>query len=66
MEIIPLIASAAFDALLERSAAGSSAADSPGAGNADDDDDRTGMKRKGPSRRLSKQKRAALARIRKL
>ncbi len=60
------IASAEFDALLERSAVGSSAAGSPGAGNADDDDDRSGTKRKGPSRRLSKQKRAALARFKKL
>ena len=58
------IASAAFDALLERSAAGSSPADVAAEG--DDDDDRPGMKRKGPSRRLSKQKRTALARIRKL
>jgi len=58
------IASAAFDALLERSAAGSFPADDAAEG--DDDDDRTGMKRKGPSRRLSKQKRTAMARIRKL
>jgi predicted RNA-binding protein with PIN domain len=60
------VASAAFDALLEQSAAGSFAADASGAENGDDDDDRTGMKRKGPSRRLSKQKRAALARFKKL
>jgi predicted RNA-binding protein with PIN domain len=61
------IASAAFDALLERNAAGFSPTGVPGAvGGDDDDDDRPGMKRKGPSRRLSKQKRAALARIRKL
>jgi uncharacterized protein len=60
------IASAEFDALLEQSAAGSSPADVPGAAEGDDDDDRTGMKRKGPSRRLSKQKRAALARFKKL
>jgi predicted RNA-binding protein with PIN domain len=60
------IASAAFDALLERSVAGSSAAGVPGKEAPDDDDDRTGMKRKGPSRRLSKQKRAALARFKKL
>ena len=61
------IASAAFDALLEQSAAGSSPADVSGATEGDDDDDdRTGMKRKGPSRRLSKQKRAALARFKKL
>ncbi|MBN2437965.1 MAG: NYN domain-containing protein [Deltaproteobacteria bacterium] len=60
------IASAAFDALLARSVAGSSAADVPGKSNPDVDDDRPGMKRKGPSRRLSKQKRAALARFKKL
>ena len=61
------IASAAFDDLLERSSARSSPADVPGTAEGDDDDDdRTGMKRKGPSRRLSKQNRAALARIRKL
>jgi len=59
------IASTAFDAMLERSAAGLSAADDRGKGNPDDDG-RTGMKRKGPSRRLSKQKRADLARIKKL
>jgi uncharacterized protein len=60
------IASAEFDALLERSAAGSSPADVPGAADGDDEDDRTGMKRKGPARRLSKQKRADLARFKKL
>jgi len=60
------IASAEFDALLERSAAGSSPADLPGAADGDDEDDRTGMKRKGPARRLSKQKRADLARFKKL
>ena len=57
------IASAAFDERLEQVNAGSSPAESDGA---DEDDDRPGMKRKGPSRRLSKQQRAALARIRKL
>jgi uncharacterized protein len=60
------IASAAFDALLARSAAKSSPADVPDGAKGDDDDNRTGMKRKGPSRRLSKQKRAALARFKKL
>jgi uncharacterized protein len=60
------IASAAFDELLERSAPGSSAADFPDEENPDDDDERAGMKKKGPSRRLSKQKRAALARFKKL
>ena len=60
------IASAEFDALLARIASGSSAEDTRSATEGDDDDDRTGMKRKGPSRRLSKQKRAALARFKKL
>jgi predicted RNA-binding protein with PIN domain len=59
------IASAAFDALLEQSASESPAADPFGQKDIDDGD-RTGMKRKGPSRRLSKQKRAALARFKKL
>jgi predicted RNA-binding protein with PIN domain len=61
------ISSAEFDALLARSAAGSSPPDDSGKAEGDDDDDnRTGLKGKGPSRRLSKQKRAALARFRKL
>ncbi len=60
------IASPAFDERLERGAAGFSAADAPSEDDTDEDDDRPGMKRKGPSRRLSKQQRAALARIRKL
>jgi uncharacterized protein len=60
------IAATAFESLIDRIAAGSSPADSPNAKDAGDDDDRSGMKKKGPSRRLSKQKRAALARIRKL
>jgi uncharacterized protein len=61
------IASSEFDALLVRSAAGSSPPDDSGKTEGDDDDDdRTGLKGKGPSRRLSKQKRAALARFRKL
>lgn len=59
------ITSAAFDALLQQSAPESPAAD-PFGGKDFDDDDRTGMKRKGPSRRLSKQKRAALVRLKKL
>ncbi|MDD5099873.1 MAG: NYN domain-containing protein [Syntrophales bacterium] len=59
------VASAEFAARLERNDGGSSGADACGAGNGDDDD-RTGLKRKGPARRLSKQKRAALARLRKL
>ncbi len=60
------VASAEFEALLERSAGRFSATDATGAGDEDEDDHRTGLKRKGPARRLSKQKRAALARIRKL
>ncbi|MEK7826130.1 MAG: NYN domain-containing protein, partial [Thermodesulfobacteriota bacterium] len=60
------IASTAFDERLERSTAGSLPAESNGKDDTDEDDDRPGMKRKGPSRRLSKQQRAALARIRKL
>lgn len=60
------IASAAFDERLERSAAGSLPEDAADPDDTDEDDDRPGMKRKGPSRRLSKQKRAALALIRKL
>jgi len=60
------IPSPEFDQLLERSAAGSSVSDDSREAESDDDDDRTGLKRKGPSRRLSKQKRAALARFKKL
>jgi uncharacterized protein len=61
------IASAEFDQLLERSAAGASAPEASGGEEGDDDEDgRTGLKGKGPARRLSKQKRAALARFKKL
>ena len=60
------IASTAFDVGLERGAAGSLPAESNGKDDTDEDDDRPGMKRKGPSRRLSKQQRAALARFKKL
>jgi len=60
------IAAASFDALLERTAAGTSAAGIAVAGNPDDDDERTGTKKKGPSRRISKRKKAALASFRKL
>ena len=60
------VASAEFAVRLERSDGGSSGADARGTGNGEEDDDRTGLKRKGPARRLSKQKRAALARLRKL
>ena len=42
------------------------AANASGEEESDEDDERPGMKRKGPARRLSKQQRAALARIRKL
>jgi uncharacterized protein len=65
------IAAAPFDALLARSAAGggggSSPADVPGATEGEEEEDgRTGMKKKGPSRRISKRKRAALASFKKL
>ena len=60
------VASAAFDERLERNAAGSFVAESDDTEDADEDDERPGMKRKGPSRRLSRQQRATLARIRKL
>ncbi len=60
------IASAAFEERLEQCAAEPSPADASGEEESDEDDERPGMKRKGPSRRLSKQQRAALARIRKL
>jgi uncharacterized protein len=60
------ITSAEFDALLARNAGGLSVIEIPGEAEGDDEDDRTGLKGKGPSRRLSKQKRAALARFRKL
>ncbi len=60
------IAATAFESLIDRIASGSSPEDSPNAKDAGDDEDRTGMKKKGPPRRLSKQKRDALARIRRL
>ena len=60
------IASAEFEERLEQCAAGTFPANASGEEEADEDDERPGMKRKGPSRRLSKQQRAALARIRKL
>lgn len=60
------IAAAAFDERLEQIAAGEPPAGSDGAEGMDGEDDRPGMKRKGPARRLSKQQRAAQARIRKL
>ncbi len=49
----------------ERIAASSSPAGFPARGE-DDEENAGGMKKKGPSRRLSKQKRAQLARLRKL
>lgn len=59
------IPSPAFDALLERSADGPAGTDAPRK-DEPGEEDRAGGKRKGPARRLSKQKRAALARFRKL
>lgn len=60
------IASAEFEERLEQFATGSFPANASGEEESDEDDERPGMKRKGPARRLSKQQRAALARIRKL
>jgi predicted RNA-binding protein with PIN domain len=62
------IASAAFEERLEQVTAGSFPGESNDTDDADEDEDgdRPGMKRKGPSRRLSKQQRAAQARIHKL
>ena len=62
------IASRAFAERIERIAAGPlSDTDTPGEKQEDKDDDcRAAAKQKGPARRLSKQKRTALARIRKL
>jgi len=61
------VSSLEFAARLDRIAAGDFPADSPGAADDEEDDgERRGVKRKGPARRLSKQKRAALARIKKL
>jgi hypothetical protein len=59
------IASPDFAARLDQIAAGDPSAAPPEAGE-DGEDDRSGAKRKGPARRLSKQQRASLARIRKL
>lgn len=58
------IASPEFAARLDRIAAGELPAEA--AGDEEAESERTGGKRKGPARRLSKQKRAALARIKKL
>jgi predicted RNA-binding protein with PIN domain len=65
------IASAAFASLLDGIAAGPVSHDgpereAPKMESEDDEDRRAAAKKKGPARRLSKQKRAALARIKKL
>jgi len=60
------VASPEFAARLDRVAAGDFPANAPGAEDEEEDDKRRGAKGKGPARRLSKQKRAALARINKL
>ena len=60
-----VIASPDFAGRLERCAGASDAADEYDMENGEEDG-RTGLKRKGPARRLSRQKRAALARLRKL
>ena len=59
------IASVAFACLLDGIAAGSLSEERPETED-EDEDRRAAAKKKGPARRLSKQKRAALARIRKL
>jgi predicted RNA-binding protein with PIN domain len=59
------IDSPVFAGRIETLAAGDFPAGAPGAED-EADEDRNGAKRKGPSRRLSKQKRAQLARLRKL
>jgi hypothetical protein len=56
------MASPAFESLIGRVAAGSP----PEAPEEEEDGDRAGAKKKGPSRRLSKRERNAFARIRKL
>jgi len=60
------IDSPAFADRLDRIAAGNLPAAPPEMETEDDDDRAGSAKKKGPSRRLSKQKRAALARLRKL
>jgi len=60
------IASPDFTDRLERINAGELPGDAPEAADDDEEEIRTSAKRKGPARRLSKQQRAALARIRKL
>jgi predicted RNA-binding protein with PIN domain len=59
------IGAAAFDALLARTGEEPVLAAASGAC-AEEEDERSGMKKRGPARRISKQKRAALARFRKL
>lgn len=60
------ISAAAFDALLAKSGEESSPADASGAATGDEVDERSGMKKKGPSHRISKQKRAAMSTFKKL
>jgi uncharacterized protein len=60
------IASAAFASLLDGVAAGAASEVPQEAEEEEDGDRHTAAKKKGPARRLSKQKRAALTRIRKL
>jgi hypothetical protein len=61
------IASPDFAARLDRIAAGNLPADAPGEEEeGGEDGERGGRKKKGPARRLSRQQRAALARIKKL
>lgn len=59
------ISAAAFDALLARTGGEPPLADASDT-EAGEEDDRSGMKKRGPARRISKQKRAALARFKKL
>jgi predicted RNA-binding protein with PIN domain len=60
------IAARDFDALLEKSAAGSAAAGIAVAGCEEEEAGKPGGKKKGPSRRISKRQRTALASFRKL
>jgi hypothetical protein len=60
------IASPAFASILEGAAAGPAAGLPPERAEEDDGEGRGGAKKKGPARRLSKQHRATLSRLRKL
>ena len=60
------ISAAAFDALLARTGGEPVLADASGAEAGEEDEERSGMKKRGPARRISKQKRAALASFKKL